>query len=91
MTIEKVSIKGFRCFGPRGTDLKLESSITVLVGGNGSGKTAVFQALSRLFGVSPAQRTVRRLDFHLLPTRRSFRPGPVFQSRCSFRFQNLTV
>lgn len=65
MKIEKVSMKNFRCFGPRGTKIKLESCITAFVGSNGSGKTAVFQALSRLFGVTPAQRTVRRQDFHL--------------------------
>src|ERR1043165_9839409 len=85
LKIENVSIRNFRCFGRRGTKIKLEnalpSTLTVtgqpaprrrppprgyvasFVGGNGSGKTAVFQALSRVFGVTPAQRTVRRQDF----------------------------
>ncbi len=65
MKIEMVTIENFRCFGPRGCKIKFESCITSFVGGNGSGKTAVFQALSRLFGVTPTQRNVKRQDFHL--------------------------
>jgi predicted ATP-dependent endonuclease of OLD family len=47
MKIEKVYIKNFRCFGPKGTNVRLENCVTAFVGGNGSGKTAAFQALSR--------------------------------------------
>jgi putative ATP-dependent endonuclease of OLD family len=65
MKIESVSLRGFRCFGPKGTKIRIDRCLTAFIGGNGSGKTAVFQALSRLFGVTPAQRTVRRQDFHL--------------------------
>jgi putative ATP-dependent endonuclease of OLD family len=35
------------------------------VGPNAAGKTALLHALSKLFGVSRAQRTVQRADFHL--------------------------
>jgi putative ATP-dependent endonuclease of the OLD family len=38
-----------------------------LIGSNGSGKTAVLQSLSRLFGTSQNERKLRRSDFHVLP------------------------
>jgi putative ATP-dependent endonuclease of the OLD family len=31
----------------------------------GAGKTAVLQALARMFGLDPAQRRIRRSDFHV--------------------------
>lgn len=65
MKIEHIRIRNFRCFGPEWTTINLNSSVTVCVGGNGSGKTAAFQAMSRLFGVSRAERTVHRRDFHI--------------------------
>ncbi|WP_229413103.1 ATP-dependent nuclease [Massilia alkalitolerans] len=40
-------------------------AVTAIVGPNGSGKTAVLQALMRLFGVTRAQRTVVPSDFHV--------------------------
>ena len=36
-----------------------------MVGPNAAGKTALLQALAKLFGVSRAQRTIERSDFHL--------------------------
>ena len=44
--------------------MNLDPVLTALIGGNGSGKTAVFQALTRLFGVTGAERFIRRRDFH---------------------------
>ena len=41
------------------------SDVTCLVGTNGSGKSAVLVAISRLFGVSEAERTVGKSDFHI--------------------------
>ena len=38
-----------------------------MVGPNAAGKTALLQALAKLFGVSRAQRTIERSDFHLAP------------------------
>lgn len=89
MKIEKVSMTNFRCFGPRGTKIKLESRITAFVGGNGSGKTAVFQALSRLFGVTPAQRTIRRQDFHLPADRQELPSGATLFIEVIFAFPEL--
>ena len=89
MKIEKVSIKNFRCFGPRGTKIKLESGVTAFVGGNGSGKTAVFQALSRLFGITPAQRAVRRQDFHLPADQQELQSGATLSIEVLFSFPEL--
>lgn len=65
MYIEQVTLTNFRCFGPQGTKLSLDSSLTALVGANGSGKTAVMQCLQRLFGIAGDQRRLRRRDFHV--------------------------
>ena len=89
MKVEKVSIKNFRCFGPKGTKIKLESGVTAFVGGNGSGKTAAFQALSRLFGVTPSQRTVRRQDFHLPADQQELQSGATLSIEVFFSFPEL--
>jgi putative ATP-dependent endonuclease of OLD family len=63
--IESVTLSGFRCFGPEAITVPIATEITAVVGPNAAGKTALLQALSKLFGVSRAQRTVQRSDFHL--------------------------
>ena len=65
MRIEKVTLSNFRCFGPDPVTIDLSSDITAFIGANGSGKTAVLQALSRLFGVTSEPRRVRLQDFHV--------------------------
>lgn len=65
MRIEFVTLSGFRCFGPDPITVSISSAITAVVGPNAAGKTALLHALSKLFGVSRAQRTVQRSDFHL--------------------------
>lgn len=89
MKIEKVSIRNFRCFDPKGTKIKLESDVTAFVGGNGCGKTAAFQALSRLFGITPAQRTVRRQDFHLPADQQELPSGATLSIEVLFSFPEL--
>jgi putative ATP-dependent endonuclease of OLD family len=89
MKIENISVRNFRCFGRSGTKIKLESCVTAFVGGNGSGKTAVFQALSRVFGVTPAQRTVRRQDFHLSANQRELQSGETLSIEVLFSFPEL--
>ncbi len=65
MRIESVTIAGFRCFGPEPTKVAISPEITAIVGTNGAGKTAFLQALTKLFGVTRAQRTIQLSDFHL--------------------------
>jgi len=65
MHIERVTISGFRCYGSTPVVIPFSPGITALVGPNGSGKTAVLQALMRMFGVTRAQRTVVPSDFHV--------------------------
>ena len=65
MRIERVTLTNFRCFGPDPVEIDLSPDITAFIGANGSGKTAVLQALSRLFGVTNDLRRVRRQDFHV--------------------------
>ncbi len=67
MRLHSIILAGFRCFGPEPQLIEVTSELTTLVGPNASGKTAVLQALCKLFGVTRAQRTVRRSDFHLPP------------------------
>lgn len=65
MRIERITLTNFRCFGPNPVSIDLSPDITAFIGANGSGKTAVLQALSRMFGVTSEQRRVRRQDFHV--------------------------
>jgi putative ATP-dependent endonuclease of OLD family len=65
MLIESITLSGFRCFGPDPITVPISAEITAVVGPNAAGKTALLHALSKMFGVSRAQRTVQRSDFHL--------------------------
>ncbi|MDU0593331.1 ATP-dependent nuclease [Pseudomonas aeruginosa] len=65
MRIEFISLSNFRCFGPDPITVPISPEITAVVGPNAAGKTALLHALSKMFGVSRAQRTVQRSDFHL--------------------------
>jgi len=65
MFVERVTLVNFRCFGPQPQTIDLSAGLTAFVGANGSGKTAVMDALLRLFGVSAEQRRLRRQDFHV--------------------------
>ncbi|MCG5076502.1 ATP-dependent nuclease [Paraburkholderia tagetis] len=65
MFIERLILTNFRCFGPAPTTIDLLPGLTAFVGANGSGKTAVMQALQRLFGITAEQRRIRRQDFHV--------------------------
>ncbi|QHC98415.1 ATP-dependent endonuclease [Pseudomonas sp. R84] len=67
MLIESVVVSGFRCFGRDPICVTISPKITTIVGPNAAGKTALLHALSKMFGVTRAQRTVRRSDFHLGP------------------------
>ncbi|TCD18667.1 DUF2813 domain-containing protein [Pseudomonas sp. IC_126] len=65
MRIESITVSGFRCFGPNEIVIPISDKVTTIVGPNAAGKTALLQAMSKLFGVTRAQRTVLLSDFHL--------------------------
>jgi putative ATP-dependent endonuclease of OLD family len=76
--IESVTLTNFRSYGQGVGTISLDENITALVGGNGTGKTVLMQALQRMFGISKDQRNIRRQDFHIplneaeTPTIRTF-------------------
>lgn len=65
MFVERLILSNFRCFGPEPQTVVLSAGLTVLVGANGTGKTALIHSLQRLFGVTREQRRIRRQDFHV--------------------------
>jgi putative ATP-dependent endonuclease of OLD family len=65
MLIQSMTVCGFRSFGPEAEHIDLAGELTAVVGPNASGKTALLQALTKMFGISRAQRTIDRSDFHL--------------------------
>jgi putative ATP-dependent endonuclease of the OLD family len=67
--IAQLTLTNFQCFGPSPTTIEFDD-LTALIGANGSGKTAVLQALCRLFGTTAATRTLTPDDFHVPPTER---------------------
>ena len=66
MKLKQLRIRNFQSFGQTPTVISLEG-LTFLLGPNGSGKTAVLQALSRLFAFDRSLRQIRRTDFHSSP------------------------
>ena len=65
MQLDKLIVKNFQCFGSDGIALDMGDPVTTIIGPNGSGKTAVFQALNRMFGLGGATRKIEKSDFHL--------------------------
>ena len=64
MKLSHIKLSNFQCFGESPTIIDFEDDLSVLIGLNGTGKTAALQALSRLFGVSENSRKIRVEDFH---------------------------
>lgn len=64
MQISKLKFRNYRCFGPEETVIDL-CKMTTLIGMNSAGKTAVLQALVKLFGRTPSERSLVRSDFHV--------------------------
>lgn len=61
-----MEIKGFKSFDNVGQTINI-NSFTSLIGGNGTGKTAVLLALTRMFGVKSSDRIVQVDDFYVPP------------------------
>ncbi len=89
MKIESVSVRNFRCFGPEWIKVSLQEQVTAFVGGNGSGKTALFQALSRLFGVTRTDRTIIKKDFHIAHDEEELPDGRSLEIECLLGFPEL--
>ncbi|MEV0182892.1 AAA family ATPase [Streptomyces sp. NPDC050625] len=64
MKITKLRLSNFQSFGSESTEIDLDD-LTYVLGPNGSGKTTVLEALSRLFSPLEAQRKIRLEDFHV--------------------------
>ena len=64
MKLHAVRLSNFHSFGAAPVEIPLEE-ITYLIGHNGAGKTAVLQALCRLFAFDPSLRRILRSDFHV--------------------------
>lgn len=64
MKITTLRLSSFQSFSTAPTAINL-ADLTYVLGPNGSGKTAVLEALSRLFSPLAAQRKVRLGDFHV--------------------------
>lgn len=61
-----MEIKGFKSFDDVGQTINI-NSFTSLIGGNGTGKTAVLLALTRMFGVKSSDRIIQVDDFYVPP------------------------
>jgi len=64
LKLTRLRLSNFQSFGQEPTAIELVA-MCFLLGPNGTGKTAVLQALARLFGFDPSLRRVRRTDFHI--------------------------
>jgi predicted ATP-dependent endonuclease of OLD family len=62
--LKTLRLSNFQSFGLQPIEFELVD-ITYLIGPNGSGKTAVLQALCRLFAFDPSLRRILRSDFHV--------------------------
>jgi putative ATP-dependent endonuclease of the OLD family len=64
MKLVRFRLSNFRSFSADHIELDLDD-LTFLLGPNGAGKTTVLQALARMFSLDPAQRKVKKSDFHV--------------------------
>lgn len=63
MKLTLLRLWNFQSFGAVPTAIDL-AALCFLLGPNGTGKTAVLQALARMFGLDPGLRRIRKADFH---------------------------
>ncbi len=67
MKLTNMRLSNFQSFGTEPEAVSFED-LTFLIGPNGCGKTAVLQALCRLFSFDPKYRHIVRSDFHVSNT-----------------------
>jgi putative ATP-dependent endonuclease of the OLD family len=76
MKVQSISLRNFRSFGSSLTTVVF-ADLTALIGVNGSGKTALLWALSRMFGIAPGQKGLKKSDFHIPPSKDKTPPGSI--------------
>jgi len=64
MFIKSLIIKNFRCFGKDADSINLNDGLTAFIGRNGSGKTAILEALNFLIGQEYLPIRISEKDFH---------------------------
>ncbi len=64
MELQSIRLSNFQCFGSETTEIAFDD-LTFLIGPNGSGKTAVMQALCRMFAYDPTLKRIYKSDFHV--------------------------
>ncbi len=64
MHIESISIRNFQCFGNEAVKVNINPGIMGFVGDNGAGKSAILEALKRLFSPIASERLIRKADVH---------------------------
>lgn len=64
MFIKSLIIKNFRCFGKDAEPINLNDGLTAFIGRNGSGKTAILEALNFLIGQEYLPIRISEKDFH---------------------------
>jgi len=77
MKLSSVTLSNFRCFGPTAQTIPLDSGIAALIGSNGAGKSSTLAALSKIFGLTNADRSLVRSDFHLPAGKTWETVGPI--------------
>lgn len=68
MYIDSITLENFQSFANK-TRI-IFPQLTAIIGSNGTGKSAVLLALSRLFGIDKSLHTILNSDFHIPPTER---------------------
>lgn len=68
MYLKKVTIGGFRSFSCDNLQtIEFDSDKTILIGNNGAGKSAILDALNRIFSVDSTMRVLKSSDFYSQP------------------------
>lgn len=89
MKLDSLRLSNFRCFGPEPQEITFAEDVTSYIGGNGAGKTAALSALARLFGITRAQRSILKSDFHLSREAEGLQDGDALFIEAIFGFPEL--
>lgn len=91
MKLSAITLSNFRCFGPAFQTIPIKQGLAALLGANGAGKSATLAAMSKVFGLTSADRTLVRSDFHLPPDKTWESVGPItLRIELLFEFPELS-